>query len=67
MFLTSGTEVFRNAGPFDESHVLESIREYLLSTLAIKKLTIKKASEADEKIQEDCCPLDPFIFYFKVL
>lgn len=63
MFLTSGEEVFEDTAPFDEMQVLTSKSDYLLATLDLVGLEIKYADEADARIQEDCCPQEPFIVY----
>ncbi len=63
MFLTSGEEVFEDTAPFDEMQVLTSKSDYLLATLDLVGIEFKYADEADARIQEDCCPQEPFIVY----
>ncbi|XP_076359544.1 leucyl-tRNA synthetase isoform X1 [Tachypleus tridentatus] len=49
---------------FDEVHVLTQNLTYLTNTLELESLKIKYTSEAaEEKIQEECCPGQPYIIY----
>ena len=50
---------------FDQQKVLESTRDYILSTLQLKKLTIVDATDATapQGIAETCSPGAPVIMY----
>ena len=50
---------------FDEAEVLEDNLEYLLSTLQMEGVEIKFASDANEKIQEECRPGELNIYDLK--
>lgn len=63
MFLTSGEVVFEDTAPFDEKEVLSSNTDYLLTTLDLVGIEFKYADESEARIQEDCCPQEPFIVY----
>lgn len=45
---------------FDEQAVLMENIVYLTSNLELDQIEVKFASEADDKIREDCCPGKPF-------
>ena len=63
MFLVAGEVVFEDTAPFDEMQVLSTNLDYLLTTLDLVGIEFKYSDEADARIQEDCCPQDPFIVY----
>lgn len=63
MFQISGEVVFEESAPFDELDVLKSNYDYLLSTLDLSGIDIKYSDDAEARIQEDCCPQEPFILY----
>lgn len=63
MFLASGEVVFEDTAPFDEKEVLSSNTDYLLTTLDLVGIEFKYADESEARIQEDCCPQEPFIVY----
>lgn len=48
---------------FDEAEVLLDNLDYLTSTLQMEGVDVKFASEANEKIQEECRPGTPFILF----
>lgn len=58
-----GDSVFNETTAFDEVSVLQENIEYLLNTLELEGLDIKPSSDADERIQEECCPGQPLIVY----
>ena len=55
--------MFSETAAFDEVKVLEDNMNYLLTTLDLIALDIKRADEADERVQEECCPGEPFIVF----
>ncbi|CAM5999081.1 unnamed protein product [Sphagnum balticum] len=55
--------VFNETTAFDEIQVLQENLSYLTSTLDLEGLDVKYSSEAEERIQEECCPGEPFIVY----
>ena len=63
MFLNLGESVFDDIASFDELDVLESNFDYLLTTLDLSGIEFKYSDEADSRIQEDCCPHEPYITY----
>lgn len=63
MLLTQGDQVFNQTAPFDELSVLNENINYLQSTLDLEDLQVKYADTAESKIQEECCPLEPYIVF----
>lgn len=63
MFNTLNESVFEDTAPFDEMAILNANYDYLMSTLDLCGIDIKYSTEADAKIQEECCPQEPFIAY----
>ncbi|XP_041358320.1 leucine--tRNA ligase, cytoplasmic-like [Gigantopelta aegis] len=48
---------------FDECKVLEGNLKYLTNTLEMEGIDVKFSDNADEKVQQDCCPGKPFITF----
>ncbi|KPM09989.1 leucine-tRNA ligase, cytoplasmic-like protein [Sarcoptes scabiei] len=63
MFIASGSRVLEDAAPFDEMSVLKANHDYLLSTLDLCGIDFEYSDKADQRIQEDCCPQEPFITF----
>ncbi|XP_054158763.1 leucine--tRNA ligase, cytoplasmic-like [Oppia nitens] len=63
MFVEFGESVFEETSAFDERQVLRENIAYLTSTLDLESVDIEFADAADEKIQGECCPGDPYIVY----
>lgn len=63
MFQTSGENVFEDRAHFDELAVLQQNYDYLVSTLDLCGIDLRYADEADLRIQEECCPQEPFISF----
>jgi leucyl-tRNA synthetase len=63
MFKKQGKGVFNQTAPFDEVKVLEENLAYLTATLELEGLDIKSADEAEAKVQEECCPLEPYVVF----
>lgn len=61
MFTEFGATVFNQTMAFDEIQVLNDNYKYLISTLELEGLQIKASEEAEDKIQEECCPGEPFL------
>ncbi|RWS07474.1 leucine--tRNA ligase: cytoplasmic-like protein, partial [Dinothrombium tinctorium] len=60
---TQGESVFNQTTCFDEFEVLKENIEYLKNTLEVEHIVIKSADEADSKVQEECCPQEPYIIF----
>lgn len=63
LVLTQGERALSQTAPFDEVHVLTGNLDYLKSTLNLMQIEIKSSDEGDEKIREECCPMEPIIVY----
>lgn len=63
LLLTQGERALSQTAPFDEINVLNNNLEYLKSTLNIESLTIKSSDDADDKVKEECCPMEPVIVF----
>ncbi|XP_046919775.2 leucyl-tRNA synthetase [Dermatophagoides farinae] len=63
LFQTSGENVFEDRAHFDELAVLQQNYDYLVSTLDLCGIDLRYADEADSRIQEECCPQEPFISF----
>jgi leucyl-tRNA synthetase, cytoplasmic len=65
MLKTQGVQIFNQTSPFDELSLLVNNETYLLNTLDLEGVEIRYADEGDAKVQEDCCPLEPYIVFKK--
>lgn len=63
MLILQGPSVFNQTSSFDETNILSENINYLTNTLELEGIDIKRANEADTKIQEECCPLQPFMVF----
>ena len=63
MLTAQGPSVFSQTLAFDESDVLNENKSYLISALDLLGLDVKFTDEADVKVQEECCPAEPFIVF----
>ncbi|XP_061658877.1 leucine--tRNA ligase, cytoplasmic [Syngnathoides biaculeatus] len=59
----NGPRVLNLELEFDERAVLMENRVYLTNSLELEQIDIFFASEADDKIKEDCCPGQPFCVF----
>lgn len=63
IFKSQGCEAFNQASFFDELSLLSNNSSYLTSTLDLEAIDIKYSDEGGPKVQEDCCPLEPYIIF----
>ena len=63
MFAEFGESVFEETSAFDEIEVLFENLPYLTSTLDLEGLTIEYSDKAEEKVQNETCPGDPYIVF----
>lgn len=63
MFAEYGESVFDETSAFDEVEVLNENLSYIISTLDLEGLSIESSDKAEEKIQNETCPGDPYIVF----
>lgn len=64
LIVKQGESAFDQTAPFNELKVFEENLTYLRNTLDIQDIQLKEVDDtADVKIQEECCPMQPFIMY----
>ncbi|XP_067663552.1 leucine--tRNA ligase, cytoplasmic-like [Haliotis asinina] len=62
-FAKQGMKALALTMDYDETEILKTNLKYLTYTLELEKIDIKFSEDADEKVQQDCCPGKPFITY----
>ncbi|XP_074598670.1 leucyl-tRNA synthetase isoform X2 [Brevipalpus obovatus] len=63
MLLTQGDQVLSQTAPFDEMTLLSDNLQYLINTLGVDNIELKSSDCADEKVREECCPMEPVIVF----
>jgi leucyl-tRNA synthetase len=63
MFAEFGESVFEETSAFDEMEILRENISYLISTLDLEGLDIELSDSAEQKIQDETCPGDPYIMF----
>jgi len=63
MFAEFGESVFNETSAFSERDVLNENIAYLMSTLDLEGLDIEFSDAAEERIQDETCPGEPFIVF----
>ncbi|XP_046369849.2 leucine--tRNA ligase, cytoplasmic-like [Haliotis rufescens] len=62
-FAKQGMKALALTMDYDETEILKTSLKYLTYTLELERIDIRFSEDANEKVQQDCCPGKPFITY----